>query len=356
MSIFSNKKILIYGLGKSGVSAFNFLKKKNQLFVFDDNQNQKISNTLKSKQLSYSNLSREKFDCIILSPGIDIKRCKLSKILTKNYDKIYTDLDIFYSINKKNKSIAITGTNGKSTTSQILYEILLNQKKDARIVGNIGRPILSEKKISKKTIFVIEVSSYQLAYSQLFKSKYSVILNISADHLERHGNLKNYISAKFRLLENQNKNSIVFLNKNDLNIKKKVKLKKYNIIKILVNTKNNRTLFKKIDNEYFNSEGNKENLCFIDAITKKLRLNKIKVIKTLNNFKGLSYRQQIIYEDQNLKIINDSKSTSFASTESLLKNLENVYWILGGIPKKRDRFNLKKKECKNLKAFNIGKN
>ena len=193
---------------------------------------------------------------------------------------------------------------------------------------------MSEKKISKGTLFVIEVSSYQLAYSQLFKSQYSVILNISADHLERHGNLKKYISAKFRLLENQKKDSIVFLNKNDLNIKKKIKSKKYDITKILVDTKNNKSLFKELDNEYFDSEGNKENLCFINAISKKLKLKKIKVIKILNNFKGLNYRQQIIYEDQNLKIINDSKSTSFASTESLLKNLENVYWILAESQKK----------------------
>ncbi len=80
---------------------------------------------------------------------------------------------------------------------------------------------MSEKKIYKDTFFIIEVSSYQLSYSKLFKSKYSVILNISADHLERHGNLNNYINAKFSLIENQQKNSIAFINNQDLNIKKK---------------------------------------------------------------------------------------------------------------------------------------
>ena len=82
-NFFFDKKILIYGLGKSGISAFNFLKKRNQLFVFDDNQNQKTISSLKLKQISYSNLCKEKFDCIILSPGIDINKCKLSKILKK---------------------------------------------------------------------------------------------------------------------------------------------------------------------------------------------------------------------------------------------------------------------------------
>jgi len=83
--------------------------------------------------------------------------------------------------------------------------------------------------------------------------------------------------------------------------------------------------------------------------------NKI-LIKTLNRFKGLKYRQQIIYENKNLTIINDSKSTSFASSENLLKNLKNVYWILGGIPKKGDQFNLSEKHCKNFKIFIFGNN
>ena len=113
-------------------------------------------------------------------------------------------MDVFYSF-YKNKSITITGTNGKSTTAQILHEVLLDQKYDCRLVGNIGNPVLCEKKITKNTFFVVEASSYQLDYSQLFTSKYSAILNISPDHIERHRNLKNYINAKFRLLDSQSK-------------------------------------------------------------------------------------------------------------------------------------------------------
>ena len=85
-------------------------------------------------------------------------------------------------------------------------------------------------------------------------------------------------------------------------------------------------------------------------------MNIKKLIKTLNRFKGLKYRQQTIYENKNLIIINDSKSTSFASSENLLKNLKNVYWILGGIPKKGDILNLSKNHCKNFKTFAFGSN
>ena len=134
------------------------------------------------------------------------------KIFKKNYAKIFSDLDVFYSF-YKNDCITITGTNGKSTTCQLLYEILLNQKFDVRLVGNIGNPILSVKGVKKKTIFIVEASSYQLEYSKIFKSKYSAILNLSPDHIERHKTLNNYIKAKFKLIKNQSDKDFSFLKK-----------------------------------------------------------------------------------------------------------------------------------------------
>ena len=103
------------------------------------------------------------------------------------------------------------------------------------------------------------------------------------------------------------------------------------------------------------SSGNRENLIFVLKICKILKLNEEKILRTINKFKGLKYRQQIIFDNNYLTIINDSKSTSVASSESLLKNLKNVYWILCGIPKKKDRFNLTKFQCKNFKGYIFGK-
>ena len=94
------------------------------------------------------------------------------------------------------------------------------------MVGNIGRPILSVKNIKSKTIFVIEVSSYQLEYSQIFQSKYAVILNISPDHLERHKTINNYVKAKFKILNNNSKNYFGFINKKDLLTTKELKKRK----------------------------------------------------------------------------------------------------------------------------------
>ena len=250
-NIFLEKKILIYGLGKSGISTFKFLKKKADVYLFDDNQK------IDYKTISLNQVIKTKFDRIIISPGIDILNCKLSKFLKKNSSKIYTDLDIFYSF-YKNTSIAITGTNGKSTTAKILYEALVDQNRDARLIGNIGNPALSEKKISKRTFFVIEVSSYQLAYSKLFSSKYAVILNISSDHIERHKNLTNYVNAKFKLLDSQTGQSFAYVKKNDDLIKQKIKKSKFKQKIYKVDTSNINKILNKLNNKYFISYGNKQ--------------------------------------------------------------------------------------------------
>ena len=345
LNIFYKKKILIYGLGKSGLSVLKFLKKNNEIITHDD----KINDDIKE-------IKKIKFDYIIISPGIDIDRCNLSKFLKNNLKKIYTDLDIFYSQYKKNTKITITGTNGKSTTAKILYDVLKDQKVDARLVGNIGNPILLEKKVTKRTVFVIEASSYQLEYSKIFKSNISLILNISPDHLERHKTINKYISAKFRLIKNQSKKDFAIVNANNFHIKRELKSKFFLPKVIKIKKKIDSIFLKKINNQYFNTEGNKENLKFILEVAKILKLKKDALVKTLKKFKGLKYRQEIILQSKKLTIINDSKATTFSSSASLLKSLTNVHWIVGGQAKKGDKLLLSKKNCKNIKAYIFGDN
>jgi UDP-N-acetylmuramoylalanine--D-glutamate ligase len=354
--IFFKKKILIYGLGKSGLSTYKFLKKKSEIFLYDDNKINCKKREIKKHLISFKNIVKKNIDYIIISPGINIKECKLNNFLKKNIEKIYTDLDIFYSIYGENKNITITGTNGKSTTAKILYEVLKKQKIDVRLAGNIGIPILSEKKITKKTIFVIEASSYQLEYSKVFRSNIAVILNISPDHLERHKTLKNYIRAKFKLIKNQTKKDYAIINTNNVYIKKQAITQKFLPKIIKVNKLVEPIILKKIDNPYFMTDGNKENLSFILEIIKILKIKKEKVFKILNKFNGLKYRQQIIFKSKNLTIINDSKATSFSSSTSILKSISNVYWIVGGLAKKGDKFLLSKNKCKKIKVYIFGKN
>ena len=355
-NIFFKKNILIYGLGKSGISSYEHLKKDNNIYLFDDKKYITKNIDVKKKLITKKDINVQNLDYIILSPGININKCSLSKFLKKNIKKINTDLDIFYSLYKKNKNISITGTNGKSTTAKILYEVLKDQKYDVRLVGNIGNPILLEKKITNKTIFVIEVSSYQLQYSNLFSTNFAAILNISQDHIERHKTIQNYINVKFKLVTNQTNKDVAFLNTKNLHINKVIKNKKLFCKIVKVNKKVTEKFLKKINNPYFLTEGNKENLSFVIEIIKKLNIKNNDLIKTLKKFKGLKYRQQIIYRSKNLTIINDSKATSYSSSISILKSLSDVYWIVGGLAKKKDKFLLSKNDCKTFKAYIFGQN
>ena len=142
---FVKKKILIYGMGLSGHSCLNFLKKKNDVKIFDDNFSLKYKKN-KKYFLSKNNIIKLKFDFIILSPGIDFQRCNLKKYIIKNWSRVITELDIFYLTYPNNNKITITGTNGKSSTCQMLYNIFKLKKLDVRLVGNIGKSPLQEKK------------------------------------------------------------------------------------------------------------------------------------------------------------------------------------------------------------------
>ena len=342
-----NKKFLIYGYGKSGRASYNYLKKKNKISIYDDNKK------LKKFFISFKKIKLTEFDYIVLSPGIDISKCRLKNYLKKNKKKIITDLDIFYLNNQNNLKITITGTNGKSTTAKLLFKILKDQNKDVKLVGNIGIPVLSKNKIKPSTIFVIEASSYQIDYSQYFKTDYAFILNISPDHLERHKSIQKYTHAKFKLILNQNKNFYAFVENNKyLNRQIKKYKTRSKIIKI---NKNDNKIKKLIFNSYFDNINNLKNLSFILRFAKVYKLNKSKLLKTVNLFKGLDFRQQVIYKNKFVTIVNDSKSTSFSSSVNLLKSYKNIFWILGGLAKKGDKLELPSKYYKNIKGYIFGK-
>jgi UDP-N-acetylmuramoylalanine--D-glutamate ligase len=210
---YQDKKIAIYGMGITGCSAARAFKKlKANVFCWDDNE--KVRKKIKNLNFTLSKfwLKKNLIDNIVISPGIDINKCKITNYLKKNSNKIITDLDLFFELNKKSLNISITGTNGKSTTCKIIEKILKTARYNVKTVGNIGNPILSSNKLNKKHIFILEVSSYQLQYSKLFRSKHAAILNISPDHLERHKNINNYTKIKSKIFLAQNSLDYSYIN------------------------------------------------------------------------------------------------------------------------------------------------
>tara|TARA_Y100000590_G_scaffold465011_1_gene635979 strand:- start:398 stop:1711 length:1314 start_codon:yes stop_codon:yes gene_type:complete len=357
---YQNKKIAIYGMGISGYSAAKKLQgAKAKLFCWDDNY--KIRKKIKKLNLPISKFWKKNntIDYIIISPGIDVNKCKIQFYLKNNYKKIITDLDIFFELNKGEKIISITGTNGKSTTCKIIEKIFKVAGYNAKTGGNIGNSVLSLKKSKTKNIFILEVSSYQLQYSKLFRSKHSAILNISPDHLDRHKNIKNYINTKSKIFLAQKKSDfsyINFKNKYSKSINKIFKNKKIKSKLIQINRDQYNFLLNKVKNDYFSSIGNIENLLFAYEIAKKFKISNTTIINALNKFKGLPHRQEVVLSNKKVVCVNDSKATSFEACLQSLLIYDKIYWILGGLPKKNDLFNLKNISKKIIKAYVIGKN
>ena len=356
---YQDKKIAIYGMGITGCSAARVFKRlKAQVYCWDDDQKtRKRAKNLKF-QISKFWLSQNLADNILVSPGIDINKCRIKSYLKKNINKIITDLDLFFEINKDASIISITGTNGKSTTCKLIEKILKTARFNVKTVGNIGNPILFSSNQKKNNIFILEASSYQLAYSKPIHSKHAAILNISPDHLERHKNIKNYIKVKTKIFVAQKKSDYSYINLGDKYskiIRRIFKKKKIKSKLIPIKTSNYNFLLKKIDNKYFKSKGNIENLFFAYKIAKNLKINDKIIVEAVNKFKGLPHRQETILSNKRLLCINDSKATSFDASLQSLSNYNKIYWIVGGLPKNQDKFDLKKVKGRIVKAYIVGK-
>ena len=337
----------IYGLGLSGQSVFKFLKKK--IYVWDDKKKSKININLSSFRKALNEVNY-----IVISPGINIKKTRFKSILFKNKKKIITDLDLFYMQELPVKSIMVTGTNGKSTTCKLIQHVLKTNKMDAQLGGNIGKPIL-DLKIKKNSIVVIEASSFQLSYLKFAKPTFATILNITKDHLDWHGTVKNYQDSKFNIFSKQGQKDHALLNKKDHVKKFKRKLFRSKLIKIPKD--NIEKSFKKlIVNKYLLNKPNLENVSFVYKISTILKIKKKVIIKALNTFRGLPHRNEMFYQNRGIIFIDDSKATSFDATQHVLKNNKNIFWIVGGLPKLREKFKLHDVKKNIIKSYIIGKN
>jgi UDP-N-acetylmuramoylalanine--D-glutamate ligase len=337
---------LIYGLGLSGQSVVKFFKKKNikNFEVWDDNK----KNLFKNKRTKNLNKTLNNVDFIVLSPGISLID---KKNLIKYKKKIITDIDFLFLTNKNFKSIVVTGTNGKSTTCKLISHLLKKIKFKVLIGGNIGTPIL-DLKIKNNSYIIIEASSFQLFHSKFICPDYAFLLNITNDHLDWHGNLSNYVNSKLKIFKFQKKNQFALVNKR---LKKIVKKRNFVSKLIIPEKKNYEKIKRKVKNYYLKLSINDENMSFVYAFSKLLKISDKNFIAAINTFNGLSHRYEIFLKRKNIVFINDSKATSFESTKFALSNSKNVYWILGGLPKKNDKIVLSGIKKNIIKSYLIGK-
>ena len=338
---------LVYGLGLSGKSVVNFFKKNNikNYEVWDDKQKQLFKNK-RSKNLTKT---LSKVDYIVLSPGISLND---KKNINKFKKKIITDIDFLYLTNKKFKSIVVTGTNGKSTTCKLISHLLKKNKHKVLLGGNIGTPIL-DLKITKNTYVVIEASSFQLSHSKFIQPDFSLLLNITNDHLDWHGNITNYRNSKLKIFMLQKKNQFALINKK---FKKIFKKRNFSSKLVIPNKKYLQIIKKRFKINFSELNISDENISFAFAFSKLMKISEKIFIDTIKSFVGLPHRHEIFFKKDNIVFINDSKATSFEATKYALLKSKNIFWILGGLPKKKDKIILSKIKKNIIKCYLIGRN
>jgi len=338
---------LVYGLGASGQSVVKFFIKNNiKNFEIWDDVEKKLFKDKRSKKLKET---LNKVDYIVLSPGISLFK---KKKLIKFKKKIITDIDLLYLTNKNLKSIVVTGTNGKSTTCKLINYLLKKNKFEVFLGGNIGTPIL-KLKIKKKAYVVIEASSFQLSHSKFIRPDFAFLLNISNDHLDWHGNISRYINSKLKIFVSQKRNQFALVNNK---FKKVFKKRNFASKLVIPNHKNYRKIKYKIKNHYLKSSINDENMSFVYRFSKLMKISEKNFIKAINSFVGLPHRYEFFLKKKNVVFINDSKATTFEATKYALLNSNNIFWILGGLPKKNDKIVLKGIKKNIIKCYLIGKN
>ena len=356
--VFQNKKILILGLGITGLNLYKALKKSSaNVYVWDDN--------IKIKNIKNINLNKFKFknlDFCVPSPGISTKGKEahlIIKILKRNKIKIISELDLFQIyLNSQNnynngniKIIAVTGTNGKSTVVSIIDHVLDRLKINRSLVGNIGKSIF-ESITLKNGYYIIEVSSYQLETTLLFKPNFSILTNISKDHLDRHKTMQEYIRQKFNIFKKQSlkDTAIVSVDYSGTQkfIKKLLTKDKLNVIKISGKNKNsiyyyddysiykNKKILFKPSNYSLRGNHNLENITHVVALFESQGNLNTTSLRAINDFSGLSHRQEVVRKIKKTLFINDSKATNIESSVPALKSFKNIYWICGGITKSKD--------------------
>lgn len=350
------KNLVVLGGGESGIGSA-ILAKKHGLNVFLSEQ-EKIKTQYKNILFNHSIEFEEgahnekkiiKSDLIIKSPGISHNSELIKKIKYKKIELI-SEIE-FASRYTKSKIIAITGSNGKTTTTSLTYSILKNAGLHVVSAGNIGKSFAMQVAQTKFDYYVLEISSFQLDDCYKFKPYISTILNLSPDHLDQYNKKKNYYRTKFKITQSIDENDFFILNQEDIIINQffkefqiRAKIIPFSSSKKFKNTtylENNQLIINieplfRMNIKHLKIKGihNITNAAVAGTIAKLLQINNKEIETSLKKFKGVEHRLEQVAKINKITFINDSKSTNINSLYYALITIQSpIILILGGIDK-----------------------
>jgi len=358
-----NKKVTIIGCKKSGVATAKLVKKLNGIpFVSDVNNDTKLSQFVQelvdNEILFELGEHTEKIydtDLMVISPGVPSNAPIILEAHRRKI-KIISEIE-FGSLLCKGKLIAITGTNGKTTTTSLMGHLIETSGLKTYVAGNIGIKAFCEVALEVKEdeYVVLEISSFQLDFIETFKPKIALILNITPDHLNRYDSkFENYIYSKYRIFMNQDSDDYLILNADDPVLRQypvitKSSLKQFSLTQEIQNgiytdkdsfrlkLSEGEEFICKLDELKLPGEHNRANAMAAIVAAKIIGINNADIVKGLNSFKAVEHRIEFVEEIKGVKYYNDSKATNIDSVWYALKSFNQpIYLILGGLDKGND--------------------
>ena len=351
------EKVNILGGGESGVGAAVLAKVKNlDVYVYDrDTIKKPFKDILNQYEIAFKeeqNIDELiQADVIVKSPGISDDQ-KIIKQLKEKGKKIISEVE-FAAQFTDSFIIAITGTNGKTTTTKLIGHILEKAGKDVSIAGNIGNSFAFEVATNPKPFYVVEVSSFQLDNIEQFKPDIAIITDITADHLDRYQyRLENYVQAKMKITQNQYASDYLIYNYDNQIVKnalEEIGIKAQGVPfstekelkegvyltdeKINISIKNKKYYMSTTDLRV-KGKHNQKNAMAASAVSELLKIRKETIRQSLESFDGVEHRMEEVLKIQNVQYINDSKGTNINATFYALDSMtQPTIWIAGGVDK-----------------------
>ncbi|MDD4170043.1 MAG: UDP-N-acetylmuramoyl-L-alanine--D-glutamate ligase [Desulfotomaculaceae bacterium] len=358
----AGKKVLVVGAGLSGIAVSRFLVGKGAAAVLTDSKNltgqeaaleQLTTAGVKLALGGYPKVKRGSFDLVVMSPGVPLTADPARDSII-NGIPITGELELAYHFSRA-PIVAITGTNGKTTTTNLTGAIFQAAGKNTLVGGNIGLPLVTEiERYNQKGVVVAEVSSFQLETTRAFKPKVAMVLNVTPDHLDRHGNMGNYIAAKTRIFANQEPDDATVLNYDDPPTAILAGKSRGRIVFFSRHAELEAGVYVKEGNIVANLDGKPENICGVHelgipgahnlenalaavAAAKMMGIAGDAIAGALRKFKGVAHRLEFVTEINGVRYINDSKGTNPASSIRALEAYEQpIVLIAGGKNKGND--------------------
>ena len=355
-----NKYIAVIGAGESGVGAALLAQKLGaEVFVSDygnikENYKKELEeNSISFEENGHSLHKIEKADEVIKSPGIPQDSAVIQHLKKTNI-RLISEIE-FASRYSQAKTICITGSNGKTTTTMLVYHIFQKAGYNVGFGGNIGKSFARQLAVSDCEYYILELSSFQLDDLQEFKADISIILNITPDHLDRYEyNMDLYVDSKLRIINNQTKDDWLIYNADDSLIKSALEKKSPNINiatfsligeqqvgghinkeQLIINIKDQFTM--SIHDLALKGKHNTQNSLAAGIAARIVEIRKDIVRQSLEDFVNVEHRLEFVAKINGVEFINDSKATNINSTWFALESMEKpTVWIVGGVDKGND--------------------